>query len=226
MKPETTHRASTVLFDLDGTLIDTAPDFIRCLNQLREQHGLPALPHEHIRRSVSNGARAMIRVGFGLEPEHPEYLEKHTAFLDLYEAGVAVETSLFEGMDELLKALEEQGIPWGIVTNKPHAMTQPLLKALGLLHRSGCVVSGDRLPQRKPDPAPLRLGAQELGVPPERCVYVGDAPRDIDAGRAAGMATIAASYGYIRSNDDPHSWGASVVIRRPTELLEALDQLQ
>ena len=105
-------------------------------------------------------------------------------------------------------------------------MTEPLLKALGLMNRPGCVVSGDRLPQRKPDPAPLRLGAEELGVPPERCVYVGDAPRDIDAGRAAGMATIAASYGYIRSNDDPHSWGASVVIRRPTELLEALDQLQ
>ena len=112
------------------------------------------------------------------------------------------------------------------MTNKPHAMTEPLLKALGLMNRPGCVVSGDRLPQRKPHPAPLMLGAEELGVPPERCVYVGDAPRDIDAGRAAGMATIAASYGYIRANDDPHSWGASVVIRRPIELLEALKQLQ
>ncbi|TNE95635.1 MAG: phosphoglycolate phosphatase, partial [Gammaproteobacteria bacterium] len=116
-------KPSAVLFDLDGTLIDTAPDFIRCLNALRQQHGLAALPAEQIRRSVSNGARAMIRVGFGLEPDHPEYLEKHSAFLDLYEAGVAVETTLFDGMNDILVELEARDIPWGIVTNKPERYT-------------------------------------------------------------------------------------------------------
>lgn len=121
-------RPAAVLFDLDGTLIDTAPDFIRCLNQLRQRHGLPPLPAAHIRRSVSNGARAMIQVGFGIEPDHPDYQERHTAFLDLYEAGMTQETTLFEGMDALLASLEARAIPWGIVTNKPARFADPLVR--------------------------------------------------------------------------------------------------
>ena len=222
MKPETTHRASTVLFDLDGTLIDTAPDFIRCLNQLREQHGLPALPHEHIRRSVSNGARAMIRVGFGLEPEHPDYLEKHTAFLDLYEAGVAVETSLFEGMDELLKALEEQGIPWGIVTNKPARFAVPLIEALNLADRCAALVCPDHVAQRKPHPESLFLACQQIGADPATGIYVGDHERDIEAGRNAGMKTIAVRYGYIEEPEAIDLWQADLIADTVTDLAKLL----
>ena len=159
---------SAVLFDLDGTLLDTAPDFIRCLNQLRQHHGLAPLPPEHIRRSVSNGARAMIRVGFGLEPDHPDYLEKHTAFLDLYETGVAVETRLFEGMDTLLQALEQRHIPWGIVTNKPVRFAAPLVEALGLDQRCSVLVCPDHVSQRKPHPEALILACRQLGAPPPR----------------------------------------------------------
>ena len=215
-----------VLWDLDGTLVDTAPDLVSVLNTLLATRGLPPVPFAVGRNEVSNGALGLIRLGLGSQGSAEETEVLRQEFLDTYTQQICIRSQVFKGLEDILTTLAKPGTGWGIVTNKPHAMTQPLLKALGLLHRSGCVVSGDRLPQRKPDPAPLRLGAQELGVPPERCVYVGDAPRDIDAGRAAGMATIAASYGYIRSIDDPHSWGASVVIRRPTELLEALDQLQ
>ena len=215
-----------VLWDLDGTLVDTAPDLVGVLNTLLATRGLPPVPFAVARNEVSNGALGLIRLGLGSQGSAEETEVLRQEFLDAYTQQICIRSQVFKGLEDILTTLDKQGTGWGIVTNKPHAMTQPLLKALGLLHRSGCVVSGDRLPQRKPDPAPLRLGAQELGVPPERCVYVGDAPRDIDAGRAAGMATIAASYGYIRSNHDPHSWGASLVIRRPTELLEALDQLQ
>ena len=215
-----------VLLDLDGTLIDTAPDLVSVLNTLLANRRLPPIPFAIGRNEVSNGALGLIRLGFG-ERESPDDTEAlRQEFLEVYTQHLCVKSRLFNGLDDILTSLDEQGTGWGIVTNKPHAMTEPLLEALGLTHRPGCVVSGDRLPQRKPHPAPLKLGAEELGVPTERCVYVGDAPRDIDAGRAAGMATIAASYGYIRAGDDPHSWGASVVIRRPGELLGALEQLQ
>ena len=195
MKTEQTPAA--VLFDLDGTLIDTAPDFIRCLNQLRQQHGMPALPAEQIRRSVSNGARAMIRVGFGLEPEHEGYPEKHTAFLDLYELGVAVETTLFPGMDVLLSSLESRGIPWGIVTNKPARFAVPLIEALDLAQRCAALICPDHVAERKPHPESLLLACRQIQVEPIKSVYVGDHERDIEAGRNAGMHTIAVRYGYI-----------------------------
>ena len=222
MKPENTHQASAVLFDLDGTLIDTAPDFIRCLNQLREQYGMPALPPEHIRRSVSNGARAMIRVGFGLEPDHPEYLEKYTAFLDLYEAGVAVETRLFEGMDELLQALEEQGIPWGIVTNKPARFAVPLIEALNLANRCAALVCPDHVAQRKPHPEALFLACQQMGTEPGSGIYVGDHERDIEAGRNAGMKTIAVRYGYIEEPETIDLWQADLIADTVTDLAKLL----
>ena len=215
-------KPSVVLFDLDGTLIDTAPDFIRCLNQLREQHGLAPLPPEQIRRSVSNGARAMIRVGFGLEPEHPDYTEKHTAFLDLYEAGVAVETALFEGMDELLRGLEERDIPWGIVTNKPVRFAAPLVEALGLAQRCAAVVCPDHVAQRKPHPEALFLACTQIGAQPETAIYVGDHERDIEAGRNAGMRTIAVRYGYIEEPETVDLWQADLIADTVSDLVKLL----
>lgn len=213
---------STVLFDLDGTLIDTAPDFIRCLNELRQAHGLPALPAPHIRRSVSNGARAMIRVGFGLEPDHPDYLEKHTAFLDLYEAGVAVETTLFEGVEDILKDLEARKIPWGIVTNKPVRFAAPLIEALGLAKRCSILICPDHVTNRKPHPEALILACREVGADPATGVYVGDHERDIEAGRNAGMKTIAVRYGYIEQPETVDLWQADIVADTVSDLAKLL----
>lgn len=217
-----TEQPSAVLFDLDGTLIDTAPDFIRCLNLLRQQHGLSALPAEQIRRSVSNGARAMIRVGFGLEPEHPDFPGKHTAFLDLYEAGVAVETRLFEGMDPLLLSLEQRGIPWGIVTNKPERFAAPLIQALGLADRCASLVCPDHVTDRKPHPESLFLACTQIGAAPEQTVYVGDHQRDIEAGRNARMKTIAVRYGYIEEPETVDLWQADIVADTVSDLAKLL----
>ena len=219
---KTDQKPSAVLFDLDGTLIDTAPDFIRCLNQLRQLHNLEPLAAEQIRPSVSNGARAMIRVGFGLEPEHDGYVEKHTAFLDLYEAGVAVETTLFEGMDSLLANLEARGIPWGIVTNKPVRFAEPLVQALGLAQRCATLICPDHVSERKPHPEPLFLACQRIGAAPEQAIYVGDHERDIEAGRNAGMRTIAVRYGYI---EQPHAvdlWQADIIADTVSDLAKLL----
>lgn len=222
MTPEPSQQASVVLFDLDGTLIDTAPDFIRCLNQLRKTNGLCALPDEHIRRSVSNGARAMIRIGFGLEPDHPQYLEKHAAFLDLYEAGVALETRLFEGMDELLKTLEAQRIPWGIVTNKPARFAVPLIRSLDLADRCAALVCPDHVQHRKPHPEALLLASRQIGIDPGAGIYVGDHERDIEAGRNAGMKTIAVRYGYIEEPDAVDLWQADLIADTVTDLAKLL----
>jgi len=216
------HAPSAVLFDLDGTLMDTAPDFIRCLNELRGKHGLEALPPGLIRRSVSNGARAMVRVGFELEPDHPDYLEKHTAFLDLYEQGVAVETRLFDGMDSILRSLEARNIPWGIVTNKPARFAIPLVSALGLDDRCAVVVCPDHVTHRKPHPESLQLACERMGTAADKGIYVGDHERDIEAGRNAGMTTIAVRYGYI---EEPHTvdlWQADLIADTVQDLAKLL----
>ncbi len=218
MNPE----PSAVLFDLDGTLIDTAPDFIRCLNELRLSRGLDALPHAHIRRSVSNGARAMIRVGFGLDQDEPGYKELHTAFLDLYEAGVAVETRLFDGIDELLRNLEQRGIPWGIVTNKPIRFAAPLITALDLAERCSTLICPDHVQDRKPHPEALLLACSQIAADPATAIYVGDHERDIEAGRNAGMKTVAVRYGYIEEPDMVDSWQADVIVDTVSDLAKLL----
>ncbi|MDI9245160.1 HAD-IA family hydrolase [Marinobacter sp. CHS3-4] len=207
MNPE----PSAVLFDLDGTLIDTAPDFVRCLNELRLSHNLEALPDAFIRRSVSNGARAMIRIGFGLEQDQPGYTELHTAFLDLYEAGVAIETRLFPGMESILAALESRNIPWGIVTNKPNRFAAPLIDALGLADRCSTLICPDHVTHRKPHPEALLMACNEISALPELAIYVGDHERDIEAGRNAGMHTIAVRYGYIEEPETVDLWQADQV---------------
>jgi phosphoglycolate phosphatase len=214
-----------VLLDLDGTLADTAPDLTAVLTKLLAQRGRAPLPFAIARNEVSNGALGMLRAAFPDSLSDADLEKLRQEFLQIYIDQVCINSIIFRGLEYVLNILDEYNLPWGIVTNKPHAMTEPLLESLGIAGRPSCVVSGDRLPQRKPHPAPLQLAAREIGRPAHRCVYVGDAPRDIDAGRAAGMATIAAAYGYIRPSEDPYSWGADRVIHRPGQLIDALHDL-
>lgn len=207
-----------VLFDLDGTLIDTAPDMIDSLNQLRAEESLPPLPYELARTQVSHGSTGLVRLAFpGVDPERFERLRGR--FLAIYNERVARDTKLFDGAVEVLEALESTHRPWGIVTNKPTFLTTPLLEAIGLGLRAGCVVAGDTLPQRKPHPAPLLHAADLLGVAAPACLYVGDAERDIQAARAAQMPVLLASYGYLGPDDQPERWGADAEIASLRELL-------
>jgi len=205
-----------VLFDLDGTLVDSAPDLVGVLNRLLAEDGRPPMPYAIARNAVSDGAAGLIRLGFGHDLPAAHYDALRQRFLKVYAEAVCVNSRPFLSLDEIIHAISN--CAWGVVTNKPHAMTVPLLARLGLTDGCGCIVSGDRLPQKKPHPAPLLAAAEELGVAAERCVYVGDAPRDIEAGRAAGMVTIVAAYGYIRPTEDVDAWGADHVVRRPSQL--------
>jgi phosphoglycolate phosphatase len=216
-------RVDAVLLDLDGTLADTAPDLVRVLNHLLLAEGLPRMPYAIARNVASNGAFGLLKLGFGEQQTEHELETRRARFLADYAENLCIDSRLFIDTDFI--SHKEDDICWGIVTNKPEALTLPLLVRLGIHDLAGCVVSGDRLPHRKPHPAPLQLAAAELGVEPASCVYVGDAPRDIAAGRAANMRTIAAAYGYIRPSEDPKSWGADLVIRRPEELPDALRTL-
>jgi phosphoglycolate phosphatase len=207
------------LFDLDGTLVDTAPDMAGALNRLRAEYDLPALPYAAIRPWVSHGAGALVRLGFGQELEAERMEALRLRYLELYAAALCVESTLFSGMAEVLARLEAKGRAWGVVTNKPTFLTEPLLDGLGLTRRAGCIVSGDTLPTRKPDPAPVRHACALLGLPEAGCVMVGDAERDIAAARAAGCPSIAAAFGYVLEDDDPHTWGADAVVDAASELL-------
>jgi len=210
-----------ILFDLDGTLVDTAPDMVAVLLGMQKDHGLALVPYDLARSHVSNGAVGLIRLAF---PEADDALMKllHQEYLDRYESAVCVGSKLFPELGDLLDELDALSRPWGVVTNKPMRMTDPLLAGLGLSSRAACSISGDTLPQRKPDPAPLLLASQQIGVPPEKTVYVGDAVRDIEAGRAAGMFTIAATYGYITDDDDPGTWEADLSAGDTRELTHYL----
>ncbi len=215
-----------ILWDLDGTLVDTAPDLCAVLTTLLKRRNVPPLPYALARNEVSNGAIGMLRAAFPGTTDADELERLRLEFLDIYLEKVCVYSRIFSGLEIFLSKLDESRIPWGIVTNKPHAMTVPLLKALAIDDRPACVISGDRLAQRKPHPAPLLLAAEELSLAPASCVYIGDAPRDIEAGRAAGMTTIAAAYGYIPMRDDPYGWGADVVVHRPLGLWDAYRSLE
>lgn len=214
---------AALFFDLDGTLIDTAPDFIRCLNTIRKRYGLKHLPEPEIRQSVSDGARAMVRIGFGLSPDDDDYFERHSEFLDLYESEVAVDTCLFAGMDKVLHWLESRHIPWGIVTNKPRRFAAPLLKALDLYDRCDALVCPDDVEKKKPDPEALHLAAKISGAKSCDCIYVGDHVRDIEAGQRAEMTTIAARYGYIANPSSIEHWEADEIIDSAYDLLKILE---
>jgi phosphoglycolate phosphatase len=218
-RPPRTLPVDAVLFDLDGTLADTAPDLAAALNRVRRDLGLAPLPLAELRPYASHGARGLIGAGMGVTPDQPAYLELRDAFLAQYEAALCVDSMLFTAVATLLDAIEARALRWGIVTNKATRYTTPLLGALNLAARAGIVVCGDTTPFAKPHPAPLLEAADRLGVVPQRCVYVGDAERDISAGVAAGMHTIVARYGYIQADETPDAWPADGVIDEPMELL-------
>jgi phosphoglycolate phosphatase len=207
-----------VLFDLDGTLLDTAPDMAAALNALRESEGLASIAFEEIRPQVSHGGAALVRLGFP-QARDTEFERLRTRLLDFYRRDIPRETRLFAGLDEVLGELERAGTAWGVVTNKPGWLTQPLLAALGLTARAACVVSGDTVAERKPHPLPLLHAAMLIGREPSHCLYVGDAERDVVAARAAGMRSLVAGYGYLGAADRPQDWQADGMIMQPEEIL-------
>jgi len=213
--------AKAVFFDLDGTLVDTAPDMVTALQELQAAHGVSLVPYELGRSHVSNGALGLLQLAFPdavITPTSPLMCE----FIDRYAARVCEQSSVFAGLEILLERLDSASLPWGVVTNKPAHLTGPIMAALGLSTRSVCTISGDTLPKRKPDPAQLLHACEIAAVSPADSIYVGDAARDIEAGSRAGMATIAATYGYVPSSDDPRNWGADEYAGNPAELTQIL----
>jgi 2-phosphoglycolate phosphatase len=211
-----------VLFDLDGTLIDSAPDLGAAADKLRTDRGMPPLPLDDYRPMAGAGARGMLGIAFGMTPEHPDFPALREEFFRNYEGCMTQRTRAFEGVVELINALVEQGIAWGVVTNKSMRFAGPLTKSMPIFASAKTVVGGDTTPHAKPHPAPLLEAARQLGVEPIRCIYVGDDERDVVAGRAAGMATVAASYGYLGSKGDVASWGADAQAMTPLDVLALL----
>jgi N-acetyl-D-muramate 6-phosphate phosphatase len=214
---------STVLFDLDGTLADTAPDLGYALNLQLVRHGKPTLTDDLIRPYASHGTKGLLGVGFNISPEDACFSSMRDEYLDIYDQVFTRSPRLFDGMELLLNALEVKGLPWGIVTNKPSRFTRPLVESMGLNQRAAAILSGDDAPQPKPSPMTLLMACEKIGAKPENCIYVGDAARDIEAGRAAGMKTVVALFGYIDSSDKPEEWMADYMIKHPEELLEILN---
>lgn len=207
-----------VLFDLDGTLADTAGDLGGALNQLRLQRGLPPMPLDTLRDYASSGARGLIGVGLDIHPGHPEYDQLRLNFLAAYEQCLAETTVLFDGVAELLAQLESAGLPWGVVTNKPHRFTIPVMKGLKLDQRAAVIISGDSTAHAKPHPLPLLTACELMGVAPEATLYVGDDLRDIQAAIAAKMPSAAAAWGYLGHEHDINDWGADVITAQPQDL--------
>jgi 2-phosphoglycolate phosphatase len=211
-----------VLFDLDGTLVDTAPDLGHALNLQRARHGLPPLPDAVIRPQASHGARGLLGIGFDVHPDDTRFAHLREEFLQLYAENICVHSRPFPGIPELLDALERRGLAWGVVTNKPARFTEPLMSILDLAERAACIVSGDTCPQPKPHPAPMLAAAELCGALPGECLYLGDAERDIQAAHAAAMPALVAAWGYLDAADQPHTWGAHAEIRHPAEALDYL----
>jgi len=211
-----------ILFDLDGTFADTAPDLSAALNHVRGLHNLPPLPFEITRLQASHGSAGLLKLGFNITPDAPEFPALRDAFLAHYSANICTHTTLFPGMAALIDTLEQRGLPWGIVTNKPHRFTMPLMQALGYEERASCIVSGDTCAHAKPHPEPLLHAARIAGIAAQNCLYLGDDRRDMEAGRAAGMKTLIALFGYIDPKADLATWQADASITSPMELIAHL----
>jgi phosphoglycolate phosphatase len=211
-----------VLFDLDGTLVDTAPDLGYALNLQRARHGLPPLTDDIIRPQASHGARGLLGIGFDLHPDDAKFAPMREEFLQLYADNICRHSRPFDGILDLLAALDARGLKWGVVTNKPARFTEPLMSVLDLAERAACIVSGDTCPQPKPHPAPMLAAAELCEVAPGKCLYLGDAERDIQAANAAAMPALVAAWGYLDAADQPHTWGAHAQIRHPLETLDYL----
>ena len=211
-----------VFFDLDGTLADTAPDLVAAANQLLVARNLAPKQYEVLRPCASAGARGLIGGAFGIDPEHPDFIPLRDEFFTNYEKALLVNSVIFEGVDHLLDQLDQAKLPWGIVTNKSERFTNPLTDLMGLRQRAVSTVSGDTTPHSKPHPDPILHAARIANIDPNKSVYVGDDIRDIVAGKAAGMQTIAAAYGYCGCEEPPEAWGADYLVRHPLELLEII----
>ena len=215
-------RPQAVLFDLDGTLIDSAPDLGAAADKMRTDRGLSSLDYAVYRPMAGAGARGMLHAAFGMTEAHPDYEAYKNEFLDNYQRAMTVKTTVFDGVTPMLERLKQSNIAWGVVTNKHQRFTLPLSQQMALFNTAGAVVSGDTTPHAKPHPAPLLEGARLLGLPAQRCWYVGDDERDIVAGKAAGMVTVAAQYGYLGQDADVLRWQADFVIQHPLELIKLL----
>lgn len=213
---------AAVLFDLDGTLIDSAPDLGAAADQMRVQRGLASLPFERYRPLCGAGARGMLEIAFGMGPDHVDYESMREEFFSKYEQCMTERTFAFDGVHDLIGAINARGLAWGVVTNKSQRFTNPLTAAMPLFSSAGTIVSGDTTPHAKPHPAPLLEAARQLRVAPAQCLYVGDDERDILAGHAAGMQTVAATYGYLGSQSDVGAWNAHAQINSPMALLKLL----
>jgi N-acetyl-D-muramate 6-phosphate phosphatase len=211
-----------ILFDLDGTLIDSAPDLGGAADKMRIDRGLPSLPLEIYRPLAGAGARGMLKLAFDMTPEHPDFSIMREEFFANYESNLTQRTYAFDGVDELIAEIVSRGLHWGVVTNKMARFTDPLTRQMSLFASAGAIVSGDTTPHAKPHPQPLIEAARRLNLDAVQCLYVGDDERDIVAGRAAGMPTVAAHYGYLGEKVDVSSWGADFHIHTPLELLELL----
>lgn len=211
-----------VLFDLDGTLIDSAPDLGAAADRMRTARGLPSLPYELYRPMAGAGARGMLGIGFGLTPESPEFADMREEFFRNYEQCMTERTYAFDGVAQLIASLQAMDMPWGVVTNKSMRFTDPLTRQMPLFAGAGAIISGDTTAHAKPHPAPLLEAAARMGLAPQHCIYVGDDERDIIAGKAAGMKTVAACYGYLGAGADTQGWQADAQINFPLELLKLL----
>lgn len=207
-----------VLFDLDGTFADTAPDLGAALNHVRGLHDLPPLPIAAIRPQASHGSISLLKLGFDIAPDAPNFVSLRALFLDYYANHICVHTTLFSGMAQLVETLEQRHLPWGIVTNKPHRFTVPLMQALGYAQRAACLISGDICTRAKPYPDPLLKASEIMGIAPQHCLYLGDDKRDAEAAQAAGMRYVIAAYGYI-NGQEISGWPAHGVIKTPLQLL-------
>ncbi|MGY4535325.1 2-phosphoglycolate phosphatase [Pseudomonas sp. TE3786] len=217
-------RLRAVLFDMDGTLLDSAPDFIAIAQAMRAAHGLPPMADKDIRDHVSGGARAMVLRAFDVDPMSEQFEALRLEFLARYQDHCAVLTKPFDGIPELLADIEAAKLIWGVVTNKPVRYAAPIMEQLGLAERSAILICPDHVTHSKPDPEPLLLACSRLGLDPASVLYVGDDLRDIESGRAAGTKTAAVTYGYIHPDDNPSHWGADVVVDHPEELRAVLDR--
>jgi 2-phosphoglycolate phosphatase len=223
MTPVRTSPVELVLFDLDGTLIDSAPDLAGAANDLRDAHGLPPLPYEALRPMVGSGARGMLQVALSKTPQDDDFDALRTEFLRLYESRMLRLTRIFEAVEPVLDRFDAAGLRWGIVTNKALRFAEPIVHALGMTGRAVAVIGGDSTPFSKPHPEPLFEAARRAGVDSGRCAYVGDDLRDVQAGRAAGMRTAAAAWGYLGQGEPVHAWGADAILEKPAALLNWLE---
>jgi len=217
-------RLRAVLFDMDGTLLDTAPDFIAICQAMRAARQLPPIDEQRVRDVISGGAKAMVQAAFDLSPQAPEFEALRLEFLERYQDGCAVHSHLYDGMAQLLADIEQARLIWGVVTNKPLRFAEPIMQRLGLAQRSAILICPDHVTRSKPDPEPLLLACSKLELDPASVLFVGDDLRDIESGRDAGTRTAAVRYGYIHPNDNPDHWGADVVVDHPSDLRRVLDQ--